>query len=405
MNTAFNSSGISSISSVHLKRTHTEANRGFSANLNSGNATTAPTQPSAPAPLELPPLPKISGECLLQVYTHKSLRRSEDVSPEEFEDSERLSVLGERVLSAAVTLLLFRRRPMKSREEIELSTKDILSSSQLDKWVTAYKLREKVRCTQESFKKLRTPEETRLLFYAFAGGLYVGSGLDVLCNWLGQLTELSNNDSGVNAHTKPADPSGPPPTYRPSTSPPQKRMKQEPLSPQSSFTATSGSTSGTFFASQPPDSPLRATSNFMAAYTHHYGGVTPVPAPITQSHPHYSPSQPHYQNYQQHPNGHQTFSTQTHLSPAMLQQNPGPAYNPLSPAQPHLAFLPLFNQMAAQRKVKVDYQAQFAGPSHAGKWTVQCIVNGIPKGMGTGGTKQVAKEEAARQAYYSMGWT
>lgn len=32
-------------------------------------------------------------------------------------------------------------------------------------------------------------------------------------------------------------------------------------------------------------------------------------------------------------------------------------------------------------------------------------VNGIPKGTGSGGNKQIAKEEAARAAYYSMGWT
>jgi hypothetical protein len=37
---------------------------------------------------------------------------------------------------------------------------------------------------------------------------------------------------------------------------------------------------------------------------------------------------------------------------------------------------------------------------------IVCIlVNGIHKGVGTGGSKQVAKEEAARQAYYAMGWT
>jgi dsRNA-specific ribonuclease len=32
-------------------------------------------------------------------------------------------------------------------------------------------------------------------------------------------------------------------------------------------------------------------------------------------------------------------------------------------------------------------------------------VNGIPKGEGKGSSKQTAKEEAARQAFYAMGWT
>ncbi|GBE77744.1 hypothetical protein BKA93DRAFT_757759 [Sparassis latifolia] len=86
--------------------------------------------------------------------------------------------------------------------------------------------------------------------------------------------------------------------------------------------------------------------------------------------------------------------------------NPPPPLpmNPLAPAQPTAAFLPLFNQTANQRRLTVEYPAQFSGPAHAGRWTVQCIVNGIEKGQGNGPSKQLAKEEAARQAYYAMGW-
>jgi hypothetical protein len=47
--------------------------------------------------------------------------------------------------------------------------------------------------------------------------------------------------------------------------------------------------------------------------------------------------------------------------------------NPLAPAQPSLPFLPLFNQTAAQRRVTVEYPAEFIGPPHAGRWTVRCI--------------------------------
>ena len=102
---------------------------------------------------------------------------------------------------------------------------------------------------------------------------------------------------------------------------------------------------------------------------------------------------------------------------------PTPMMNPLAPAQPQTAFLPLFNQTANQRRLMVEYPAQFSGPAHAGRWTVQCVgtsvvcvrayydvttrvheVNGISKGEGNGASKQLAKEEAARQAYYAMGW-
>lgn len=47
--------------------------------------------------------------------------------------------------------------------------------------------------------------------------------------------------------------------------------------------------------------------------------------------------------------------------------------NPLAPAQPHLAFLPLFNQTATQRGLSVGYPATFSGPPHAGKWNVTCV--------------------------------
>jgi len=47
--------------------------------------------------------------------------------------------------------------------------------------------------------------------------------------------------------------------------------------------------------------------------------------------------------------------------------------NPLAPAQPHLAFLPLFNQTAIQRGLSVTYPASFSGPPHAGKWNVTCV--------------------------------
>ncbi|RDB28875.1 Ribonuclease 3 [Hypsizygus marmoreus] len=103
------------------------------------------------------------------------------------------------------------------------------------------------------------------------------------------------------------------------------------------------------------------------------------------------------------------FASQPPPSPPRQPPAPHPPPtslpNPLAPAQPNLPFLPLFNQTATQRRVTVEYPAEFTGPPHAGRWRVRCVVNGIPKGVGTGSSKQVAKEEAARQAYYAMGWT
>lgn len=95
--------------------------------------------------------------------------------------------------------------------------------------------------------------------------------------------------------------------------PPQKRTKSEPMSPLLQPTI--------FFASQPP----------------------PSPPPKRELPPHLP------------------------VVPPIFPPNP------LAPAQPELPFLPLFNQAAAQRRVKVEYVPEFNGPSHAGRWTVQCV--------------------------------
>lgn len=79
--------------------------------------------------------------------------------------------------------------------------------------------------------------------------------------------------------------------------------------------------------------------------------------------------------------------------PSMSSQPPG-----------GVAFLPIFNQIATQRRIPVEYPAEFSGPPHAGRWTVKCVVNGIVKGQGTGASKQLAKEQAAKLAYNAMGW-
>jgi len=64
----------------------------------------------------------------------------------------------------------------------------------------------------------------------------------------------------------------------------------------------------------------------------------------------------------------------------------------------------MFNQVAMQRRVRVAYDTSSSGPAHSLTWHARCIVNDILKGTGNAVNKQLAKEEAARQAYYAMGW-
>lgn len=143
--------------------------------------------------------------------------------------------------------------------------------------------------------------------------VYLDSGADSVRQWveqlLGQNVTLAPRTPG---HVSPmvVDDRSPPPSSQEARTPPMKKVKAEPETP------------AIFFASAPPPSKQLAL---------------PEAQPVMQA-------------------------------PPMNARS-----NPLAPARPSLPFLPLFNQMAAQRRVTVTYEAQFSGPSHAGTWIVRCI--------------------------------
>jgi len=87
---------------------------------------------------------------------------------------------------------------------------------------------------------------------------------------------------------------------------------------------------------------------------------------------------------------------------------PPPSYGapPLPPTQggQRPASLALFNEMAMQRGLAIEWSANQSGPGHALIWVVHCLVNGVMKGEGTGKSKQKAKEDAAARAFQAMGW-
>jgi len=69
---------------------------------------------------ELPCLPEINSELVLEVYTHESLRPPNSVAEDMFTDNRRLERLGEKVLATAVVCALFSKRPLLSGEEIKV---------------------------------------------------------------------------------------------------------------------------------------------------------------------------------------------------------------------------------------------------------------------------------------------
>ncbi|KAL1951472.1 hypothetical protein VTO73DRAFT_621 [Trametes versicolor] len=282
---------------------------------------------------DLPPAPKIDGEAMLEVFVHRSMKFSgaplNGDSP--YGDGQRLQVLGDKVLEAAYTDVLFYKRPMLKADELKQQVETKLQED-VESWVSGYRWRDKVRHT--SSVNLSSPEETRILFNSYVGAVFVGGGYKAVRDWIGAL---------VDPQAQPGAQSGLSPE------PENKRVKVEPMGMGMGF----GQPQASYWGQPPPPSM--------------YGQPPPPPPPAS--------------------------------APPPL-----PMFNPLAPAQPHSAFLPLFNQTAQQRRLEVQYPAQFSGPAHAGRWTVLCLVNGIEKGQGTGASKQLAKEEAARQAYHAMGW-
>ncbi|EAU92714.2 hypothetical protein CC1G_01759 [Coprinopsis cinerea okayama7 len=312
-----------------------------------------------------PKLPPISNtDLVLQIFTHSSLRTRLTCSSLDQYDNERLSWLGKHVLDSVVTELLFDTRPMLRAGEIVERKEELLCDDLFEEWVTHYGLLRKLRydpVLRES-SGITKPQETRDIFYAYTAGVYLDSGAPVVREWiqtlLGQNLNIPNRDKLGQSSSPMHVEEGPmSPPRQALTPPPTKKVKAETMSPGPETI---------FFGSQPgPPAPA----------------FKPPPPPPVSSPP-----------------------AMQQVSRASMSSH-GTRPNPLAPARPNLPFLPLFNQTAAQRRVSVEYDAQFSGPSHAGTWLVRCIVNGIPKGEGTGSSKQNAKEEAARQAYYAMGWT
>lgn len=101
------SSSFGTATSSHLKRTWSGTRD------NTGNRP--PEGTTSTTPRSVPPLPAINGEILLQVLTHRSLRR--DGVGQDF-DNERLAELGKQVLDTAITATLFNRRPVLSGLEM-----------------------------------------------------------------------------------------------------------------------------------------------------------------------------------------------------------------------------------------------------------------------------------------------
>jgi dsRNA-specific ribonuclease len=166
----------------------------------------------------IPPIPQIvDPDAILEVFTHKSIRHDDALSNEQFGNSERLAGLGTKALDLAVTYALFSRRPMLNAEEIEEEHRSTLSETNIEDWVDAYKLREKLRYAKDARETINSPEETRYLLDAYIGAVYIRSGLEPIQRWVSQLVNPGSEPSFSGTWSSPPQPSEPPPPAPPST--------------------------------------------------------------------------------------------------------------------------------------------------------------------------------------------
>jgi len=231
-------------------------------------------------------LPGIDQNLYRLLIAHRSLG---DISHSDWGDSERLAVLGRRVLPLVVADILSRQQPSLNSHELENEIERQQRFENIEAWTEKFQLREKILCAPEVKPTLKEQGETEQIFQSWLGAVYLQHGLNGVQAWIGPLVDSSFGRSTAQAPPQPLD-------------------------------------------NPPPIPPLG------------------------------------------------------------------------SAAQSKPAILPIFNQIAVQRRVQVEWKTTSTGASHAPLWYAECYVNGISKGQGTGNSKQVAKEQAAQNAYNEMGW-
>jgi dsRNA-specific ribonuclease len=94
------------------------------------------------------PVPELSGDLSLEVFTHGSLALASPDTKAAWGDKTHLAVLGEQVMRLIVTWSLFFKRPMPDAKEITQAREEYLSDANVHSWTDTSGLRIKYRVSQ-----------------------------------------------------------------------------------------------------------------------------------------------------------------------------------------------------------------------------------------------------------------
>jgi len=115
---------------------------------------------------ELPTLPNLPGDALLDVFTHPSLAG--------LSDNARYSAVGEAQCKASIAYFLFFMRPPLSQAELVDKQQRWLNDGIILRAVQSYRLDTRLRCLPDRREEiLGSAAELRNLFYAYMGGIVV----------------------------------------------------------------------------------------------------------------------------------------------------------------------------------------------------------------------------------------
>jgi hypothetical protein len=170
-------------------------------------------------------------------------------------------------------------------------------------------------------------QETHLLFASYVGAVFLQHGMKECNAWISRLMEPSSEPPPLPgadaAHGGPSFDQAPPPwpsqqPYQPIAAPPPPPNMPPPPPPS--------------FPPPPnPPPPAFASSDVASSAT--------MPSSSGYSNPYATP----------------------------------PSFGSSASDPARVAFLPMFNQAATQRRLIVDYPSTFTGPPHAGRWVVKCM--------------------------------
>ncbi|KAF8805916.1 hypothetical protein BYT27DRAFT_7191830 [Phlegmacium glaucopus] len=149
----------------------------------------------------LPPIPEIAGDIdlVLDVYTHISLRQPASLGQmnEEYGDTDRLAELGYNALELTVTHYLYSVRPFLSGRHIQDRKNEIVSDANIDRWLWAYRMKDKLVVAPAQSHVLNDPAEMRKYFHIFLGALFIRNGLPTIQDWISALIQWSSVPGNV----------------------------------------------------------------------------------------------------------------------------------------------------------------------------------------------------------------